>query len=378
MKRLSIAAMYLVSGFGLSLGWCTAAFAQARAPQVPIIIPADADSDTASAAAAMNRAVTNDDANTAMHQLVAAQAAHPNSAFANYAEAVGFYRGGQYDVARILVNKAIAADGRQAPYFYLLGLATRYDPDIWNVYESRNAIIDFKNTYTLDPHFESAYRERGAATLYLSRLAPNTDTDYDGSDVTDLAMAVQLDPNDPEARFAEGIAYLAGGQWQAARADLAKTLDLGVTRSEVYENLGYADYKLGQKDQAAADYQKALDIEPGNATARANLAALQTGGNVAWVPLTIEPWVTQIRYVQDRYYTMVVVANDNADGSNGETNQCVRDKNWWGDIHEGNGYLQQLIDMSRSDEDKKNYSDQLVQSQATEATALQNWQNDNC
>ena len=356
----------------------SAASALPPPPTVMIDIPTGAAPDEAAAAKAMNSATTNADANTAMHMLTAAAAAHPDSAFAEYAEAVGFYRGADYDVARILVGKAIAADPRQASYYYLRGVARRYDPNVWNVYDSRNAIVDFKNTYTLDARFESAYRERGSATLYLSRLAPNTDSDYDGSDMADLAMAIQLDPNDPEAHFAEGIAYLAGGQWAAARDDLAKTVALGVTRSEVYENMGFADYKLGQNDQAAADYQKALDADPGNATARANLAALQGGGEVVWVPLTIEPWVVQIRDVQDKYYEQVGAANYNASGESGETNACVRDKNWWTDIHNGNFYLQQLIDLSRSDEDKADYAQRLTQSQATEATALQDWQDDNC
>ena len=56
----------------------------------------------------------------------------------------------------------------------------------------------------------------------------------------------------------------------------------------------------------------------------------------------------------------------------------MRDKNWWTDIHNANFYLQQLIDLSHSEEDKADYGQRLTQGQATEATALQDWQNDNC
>lgn len=347
-------------------------------PLILIAIPGDADADTVAAAKAMNTSMTNDDANTAIHMLIAAAAAHPDSAFAVYAEGVGFYRGGQFDVARILADKAIAADPKRAPYYYLRGAARRYDPNAWDVYDSRNAIIDFKSTYTLDPNFESAYRERGSATLYLSRLAPNNDSDYDGSDMADLAKAIQLDPNDPEAHFAEGIAYLAGGQWAAARDDMAKTLALGIARSEVYENMGYADYKLGQKDQAAADYQKTLEVDPNNATARDNLAALSSGGDVAWVPLTLQPWVVQIRDLQYKYYEQVAGANANANGETGETDTCIRDGNWWADIHNGNDYLSQMIPLMRSESDKKQYGQSLSESQALEAKALQDWHDANC
>ena len=354
------------------------ALAQAPAPQFNIPIPASAAPDEAAAAQAMNAAATNDDANAAMHMLVAAAAAHPDSAFAKFAEGVGFYRGAQYDVARILVKKAIAADPNQAAYYYVVGLSIRYDPDMWNLYESRNSIGFFKRAYQLEPRFESAYREAGAATLYLTRLSPNTDSDYDGSDVTDLAKAVQMDPNDPEAHFAAGIADLAANQYQMAKDEFGQTLSLGVTRSEVYENLGYADFSLGLGPEAMADYQKALDADPDNATAQSNLTALQGGGQAQWVPLVLEPWVVQIRDVQDKFYGQLIAANDNADGKTGETDECVRAQNWYLDVHNANLYLQQLIDLSRSDEDKQDYTQQLTDGQATEATAMQAWRDAPC
>ncbi len=94
---------------------------------------------------------------------------------------------------------------------------------------------------------------------------------------------------------------ISDSDWQAARDELTKAAALGVTRSEVYENLGYADYKLKQKAQSAADYQKALEIDANNATATQNLAVLQSGDDLTWVPQTVDPWTQQMRDLDASY-----------------------------------------------------------------------------
>ena len=68
--------------------------------------------------------------------------------------------------------------------------------------------------------------------------------------------------------------------------------------------------------------------------------------------------------------------DDEDDG--GHASECARAAGWWSDLHDAVLTLNQLIALARSDDDKKNFSDQLPDAQDTEARALQTWHDDGC
>lgn len=76
--------------------------------------------------------------------------------------------------------------------------------------------------------------------------------------------------------------YEAGKYQEAKRAydDLVKT---GPLSANLFYNLGNAEWKLGNSGEAAADYERALALEPSHPQARANLDFVrdQTGAKTA-------------------------------------------------------------------------------------------------
>ena len=266
----------IYAGLCLGLFLTGAAHAGPQAPIVKAVVPAAIEPKLVLAADMIN----SGDLVGAHDILNKAYQANPNDALVLYLEGIIQFKGAAYGDAAGSAAAAIDLDKTVAAYYYLRGVSVRYDPDMFQLDVQRATADDFKTAYTLDPTMEAAYRERAAATLYLTKLAPNYTAWYDGTVHDDISTALQLDPNDGEAHFIEGVENIADSDWQPARDDLARAVELGVNRSEVYEDLGSVDYHLNQVAQAAVDYQKALDVDPNNDTAKKNLAALKSGADL--------------------------------------------------------------------------------------------------
>ena len=75
-----------------------------------------------------------------------------------------------------------------------------------------------------------------------------------------------------EARHKLGVAWLAKGQFEKAKAELLQSLALRPNIPEVLNNLGTVQIKLGDKAAGLSLFEKAVTLRPNYALARFNLA----------------------------------------------------------------------------------------------------------
>ncbi len=97
--------------------------------------------------------------------------------------------------------------------------------------------------------------------------------------IRDLTRAVSIDPSDPYAYFYLGRAYIAEKNYQQAmtflkRAEIGFGSQNAVWLSETLGFEGLAYEESGHDTAAAATYQQALQINPGNLMARVGYTRL--------------------------------------------------------------------------------------------------------
>lgn len=97
--------------------------------------------------------------------------------------------------------------------------------------------------------------------------------------VTAFRQVVSREPDNFEAQFNLGFAYLNWGRNSNAITEFKKALSYQPTNSEIWSNLAIAYENLGKSDQAIGALLKAVQYNPGNATARINLAAMYGNAN---------------------------------------------------------------------------------------------------
>ncbi len=186
----------------------------------------------------------------------------------------------------------------------------------------------YNEAIRLDPRYAEAYRSRGIAREYLGESAKA---------LTDFSIYCDLRPEDPEGLFNRAVLRFEAKQYLPARQDFLKLLTLppsketntiyysqekhgngqtsiqtaqsgkkdhlynylgqiethlkrypqaiswldsaillSPTTAAYYVNRGVARVERGDKAGAAADYEKALEIDPDNGLALHNLAALKS------------------------------------------------------------------------------------------------------
>jgi protein O-mannosyl-transferase len=100
--------------------------------------------------------------------------------------------------------------------------------------------------------------------------------------ISHFQTALQINPNDAEARNNLGSAFLETGNLDDAIAQYQEALRINPRHANVHSNLGAALWQKGRTDEAISHFQEAVQIVPDNASYRFNLAkALQQQGRVA-------------------------------------------------------------------------------------------------
>jgi tetratricopeptide (TPR) repeat protein len=82
-----------------------------------------------------------------------------------------------------------------------------------------------------------------------------------------------------EARHKLGVAWLAQGQFEKAKAELLQSLAIRPNIPEVLNNLGTVQVQLGDKAAGLRLFEKAVTLRPNYALARFNLAEASEGTN---------------------------------------------------------------------------------------------------
>jgi len=93
-----------------------------------------------------------------------------------------------------------------------------------------------------------------------------------------LALALALaapGPEDAGARFAAANRLHAEGDFQGAARAYEALLAEGLESPALHVNLGSARFRAGRRGAAIASFERALRLDPGDADARADLAAVR-------------------------------------------------------------------------------------------------------
>ncbi|NND96536.1 MAG: tetratricopeptide repeat protein [Pirellulaceae bacterium] len=115
----------------------------------------------------------------------------------------------------------------------------------------------------LNPKYDIAYYRRGI--LYLTTGDAQKAT-------TDLQQAVGLDPNWPLAWFHLARAHTDNNDLKAAVQAYGRSLKLNDQNTACYVNRSFVHLRLGQYDLAKADAEKAIQLDPLDNDATYNLA----------------------------------------------------------------------------------------------------------
>lgn len=97
--------------------------------------------------------------------------------------------------------------------------------------------------------------------------------------VTAFRAVISREPDNFEAQFNLGFAYLQWGRHSNAITEFKKALRYQPSNSEIWSNLAIAYENLGQNDNAIGALVKAVQYNPGNITALINLAAMYHNAN---------------------------------------------------------------------------------------------------
>jgi tetratricopeptide (TPR) repeat protein len=98
--------------------------------------------------------------------------------------------------------------------------------------------VEYTRAITLAPGYAQAYLERG--------LAYNHKDSYDKA-IADFTEAIRLDPEDKDAYYFRGAAYVMGkDNWVQARADWRKALEIDPDYTDAREALNAARKVLNE------------------------------------------------------------------------------------------------------------------------------------
>jgi tetratricopeptide (TPR) repeat protein len=110
------------------------------------------------------------------------------------------------------------------------------------------------------------------ASIYTRIAKADTAAGNPGARIQALQKAVALNPYDVDAQRMLGQSLIATGQYSAAYTHYQAMLDYLRGNSEDHFNLGMLASQLGYPDRAIASWQRAIELDPANLLARAQLA----------------------------------------------------------------------------------------------------------
>jgi tetratricopeptide (TPR) repeat protein len=149
-------------------------------------------------------------------------------------------------------DRAINIDPKYADAYFNRGKAKRAAGDL------DGAIEDYEITSTLAP--DLAMNNHDITQAYLNRgYIRSNRMDIEGA-LADFDRAIKYDPNDAEAYFKRGRAFLIIGNAKFAIADFDKSISLDDHNPLVFAERGYARQTQGQNSEAQKDFERGLKL----------------------------------------------------------------------------------------------------------------------
>ena len=148
----------------------------------------------------------------------------------------------------------------------------QYDPAIVELDKAidlyTRAIADLNQAIALNPKLSAA--PNNLAASYTDRgHAYDIKREWDSA-ISDLTMAIDLNPNLVDAYNNRGWAYDGKKNYELAIPDLTKAIKMDPNLALAYNNRGWAYHETEQYDLALADLNKAIELDPKLAVAYLN------------------------------------------------------------------------------------------------------------
>jgi tetratricopeptide (TPR) repeat protein len=221
--------------------------------------------DYADAHSNLGAALTLTDNDQAIRELEKAVALAPNSVKAHFNLAVAYSSsadGGAKEIEQL--RKVIALDPTFARAHLSLGRALLRDSKV------SEAVTELQEATKLEPESGDAHYQLGLALARAGRkevAAVEVQKGHDLASADERAQNVNLD-------IAEGRAALDRGENDQAASKFRHALKLQPDSPEAHHYLGVALEKQGDTAGATAAYQTALDLNPGDLSARQDIKTL--------------------------------------------------------------------------------------------------------
>jgi tetratricopeptide (TPR) repeat protein len=100
--------------------------------------------------------------------------------------------------------------------------------------------------------------------------------DYDGA-LADLKTVLDKNPQDPNALYLSGMAYLRKSMVPEAQAAFLKVTELSPKFAAAHYQLGVCYDRQGEKDKALAAYEQAMALDPSNSDVAYNIGLILFG-----------------------------------------------------------------------------------------------------
>jgi tetratricopeptide (TPR) repeat protein len=179
----------------------------------------------------------------------------PLTADTRYAAAQLAEAKGAYPQAIEQYKEALKSDPKHLHSMYALGCLQVQTRDYMGAIATWNKYVKATKG-SAQAYCDLAYAEEWAGKTAAARA--------------DYERAIKADPKDENTRVNYGMMLARAGEMDAA----AKQLGVVLTEAEVHYDLASMYAARGNKMQAKAEYQKALDIDPDMTDAKVKLASL--------------------------------------------------------------------------------------------------------
>jgi len=123
-----------------------------------------------------------------------------------------------------------------------------------------NAIRAFSSALEIDPKYALAYAGRGDA--YWQKYEDQHETRWVEASQQDCERAVNLNNAQPAARVCLGRVYRGTGRYQEAAAEFEQAIEQEPTNDRAYMELATTYSRLGNAAQAEATYRRAIKLRP--------------------------------------------------------------------------------------------------------------------